>query len=534
MATAMMHPTAAPHRPSMDRSPSFDAPRSRPTTPFTATYDRPSSPYAHSQGQPHSHGYTHSRCNSNASNQSPYHQPFPNGYFPSPPMFAQHPHQPQQHLPAHQAWTTSAIPASAFYPAPPVQFQYPGQVFHHGFQQSQADFQAWANAYQHMILASNGAVGQGSMTPPPPPPMGEYDRRRTSSGPADAQHGGNYFEQRSQTQQDAPSLNVPVPRAQSPPVSQQRPQQQQGGFHPYKRNGPSHKPSRENMSASASASAPSVSTSFPKSQSHPVLPSPDSRTPSPASNRSASNPAPTAHSRTLSLDSPVAPLPPKRSEAGEPTARASFSSDRSRDRDRPEAPAPAPAQPPRSASPANSTPRPTSKPSTPLHPGPIASATNTARPSPLSQSSAPAPSPEKAKGFKNRFKKALGDKPSKSSTQVGSTPVKSVVTPQTFTSPSETSTRSATPPTTPPQDLPTPQRPFAVSHMQALGSEVSLADTERTATTPATEQGKGKGRSLFRMRNMSTDNISLSSTVSSASMMIRKMGSLGKIARRNR
>jgi hypothetical protein len=70
--------------------------------------------------------------------------------------------------------------------------------------------------------------------------------------------------------------------------------------------------------------------------------------------------------------------------------------------------------------------------------------------------------------------------------------------------------------------------------MQALGSEVSLADTERTATTPAPEQGKGKGRSLFRMRNMSTDNISLSSTVSSASMMIRKMGSLGKIARRNR
>jgi hypothetical protein len=63
---------------------------------------------------------------------------------------------------------------------------------------------------------------------------------------------------------------------------------------------------------------------------------------------------------------------------------------------------------------------------------------------------------------------------------------------------------------------------------------VSLADTERTATTPAPDQGKGKGKSLFRMRNMSTDNISLSSTVSSASMMIRKMGSIGKLARRNR
>lgn len=44
--------------------------------------------------------------------------------------------------------------------------------------------------------------------------------------------------------------------------------------------------------------------------------------------------------------------------------------------------------------------------------------------------------------------------------------------------------------------------------------------------------GKAK-RSLFNMRNASTDNISVSSTVSSASMMIRKMGALGKLARRN-
>lgn len=45
--------------------------------------------------------------------------------------------------------------------------------------------------------------------------------------------------------------------------------------------------------------------------------------------------------------------------------------------------------------------------------------------------------------------------------------------------------------------------------------------------------GKGK-RNLFSMRNASTDNISIGSTVSSASMMIRKMGALGKLARRNR
>jgi hypothetical protein len=64
-----------------------------------------------------------------------------------------------------------------------------------------------------------------------------------------------------------------------------------------------------------------------------------------------------------------------------------------------------------------------------------------------------------------------------------------------------------------------------------MSSEVSFADTERTAIA---EPEKEKKRSMFRMKNMSTDNISLSSTVSSASMMIRKMGSLGNLARRNR
>ena len=53
---------------------------------------------------------------------------------------------------------------------------------------------------------------------------------------------------------------------------------------------------------------------------------------------------------------------------------------------------------------------------------------------------------------------------------------------------------------------------------------------------PSTVQTKKKSRaaSLFSSRmNGSTDNISLSSTVSSASVMIRKLGSMGKLARRN-
>ncbi|KAH9923355.1 uncharacterized protein B0H18DRAFT_1212270 [Fomitopsis serialis] len=54
-------------------------------------------------------------------------------------------------------------------------------------------------------------------------------------------------------------------------------------------------------------------------------------------------------------------------------------------------------------------------------------------------------------------------------------------------------------------------------------------DDESTATVQ-----KKKSRSLFNSRlNRSTDNISLSSTMSSASMVIRKLGSIGKLTRRN-
>jgi hypothetical protein len=70
-------------------------------------------------------------------------------------------------------------------------------------------------------------------------------------------------------------------------------------------------------------------------------------------------------------------------------------------------------------------------------------------------------------------------------------------------------------------------------NVQAMTSDVSLADTERTTPTTASIAGVKPKRGLFRNRNKSSDNISLSSTVSSASMMIRKMGSIGKLARRN-
>lgn len=60
-------------------------------------------------------------------------------------------------------------------------------------------------------------------------------------------------------------------------------------------------------------------------------------------------------------------------------------------------------------------------------------------------------------------------------------------------------------------------------------SSTVMGDDESTATVQ-----KKKSKSLFNSRlNRSTDNISLSSTMSSASMVIRKLGNLGKLTRRN-
>ncbi|KAH9939020.1 uncharacterized protein BXZ73DRAFT_89104 [Epithele typhae] len=61
------------------------------------------------------------------------------------------------------------------------------------------------------------------------------------------------------------------------------------------------------------------------------------------------------------------------------------------------------------------------------------------------------------------------------------------------------------------------------------GATLPMDDGDSTATVQ-----KKKSRSLFNNKfNRSTDNISLSSTMSSASMVIRKLGSIGKLARRN-
>lgn len=48
------------------------------------------------------------------------------------------------------------------------------------------------------------------------------------------------------------------------------------------------------------------------------------------------------------------------------------------------------------------------------------------------------------------------------------------------------------------------------------------------------KKGLKRTRSLFNLKNASTDNMSIASAASSASMMIRKIGAFGKLASRNR
>ncbi|WRT68212.1 uncharacterized protein IL334_005187 [Kwoniella shivajii] len=551
---AVMQPST--HRPpSMDRAPSFDQPRSRSTPPFTSPYD---------SSAPH----VRTNSTSSSSNASPYNQPFTgvssaggSSYFPP-----NHHHQQQMYNVGlgvqQQSWTSNPVPATAFYNPPfnsfPNPNQQPQHIFHNHnqnqshqqFQQSQADFAAWANAYQHMVMASvQNSSHQGStggQTPPVTTDHSNHDaRRRTSSGPG-GQHFTNgkgnagYFDSQSQPrqssvqpQQQQDYSNVTTSSVQAPPKAQQ--QQQQQSYHPYKR-GPSNKPSREQLPRSTSmpSGLQEPVTAIPRSSSG-SIPQEQPRTQPSQAPRAQPASIPVEKQREAHVPPIEAIVPPPK--IGDHSRTNSSGSERSGARE-------IPVSAPRTSSPAP--PRATAIPSrasTPLHPGPITNATNTpmgSRSSPLSQpASTPEPTDKMVKtgGLKGRLRKAL-DKDSKKEQRFAPPPApapvpvsKQSLPPKHYTTPSESSTRSATPPATPPQDFRAPSAPFTMNPA-AMGSEISLAETERTATVGGEQKEKGK-RSLFRMKNMSTDNISLSSTVSSASMMIRKMGSIGKLARRN-
>ncbi|KAN0062913.1 bud neck involved protein [Thecaphora frezii] len=82
------------------------------------------------------------------------------------------------------------------------------------------------------------------------------------------------------------------------------------------------------------------------------------------------------------------------------------------------------------------------------------------------------------------------------------------------------STRSTSPPRTPDNGV-TP------------GSSAASISSRRSARPPLSSANDSKRGIFNRKFNTSTDNISISSTVSSASVMLRKVGNLGKLARRH-
>lgn len=85
------------------------------------------------------------------------------------------------------------------------------------------------------------------------------------------------------------------------------------------------------------------------------------------------------------------------------------------------------------------------------------------------------------------------------------------------------STRSTSPPRTPDNGA-----------APAMSASSAASISSRRSTRPPLSGSDGPKRSLFNRKfNSSTDNISISSTVSSASVMLRKVGNLGKIARRS-
>ncbi|KAJ7719238.1 hypothetical protein DFH07DRAFT_1009707 [Mycena maculata] len=82
--------------------------------------------------------------------------------------------------------------------------------------------------------------------------------------------------------------------------------------------------------------------------------------------------------------------------------------------------------------------------------------------------------------------------------------------------------------------FPPPPASASSSSASAPSPLPSASSGPASGTSMPLPKKKSRAASLFNARlNASTDNISLSSTVSSASVMIRKLGSMGRLARRN-
>ncbi|KAF7319727.1 hypothetical protein MKEN_00754700 [Mycena kentingensis (nom. inval.)] len=176
-------------------------------------------------------------------------------------------------------------------------------------------------------------------------------------------------------------------------------------------------------------------------------------------------------------------------------------------------------------------------------------------PTPLSSTATPpAPTAVKGSGLKGRLRRALSfnssvalkeevdaleeyDEEEDGGNASDDSSIKaSVVNPKGPGTTAKTKTPAVIQNATRSASIPEPFPPSASTSSSAFSTNsAASSSTLPTGTQVPLPKKKSRAASLFSNArlNASTDNISLSSTVSSASVMIRKLGSMGRLARRN-
>jgi hypothetical protein len=462
------------------------------------------------------------------SQQQPHHHPTSPS---SPPVFTQHQAYPLSVQQQPQGAWTPSITAPPFYPAfyqnQPQQQSQATQAYTSQTPYFDPNMTQWA--YQQMMFNTH-------------PPFSHQQPQRPGSNHPD------YFAQ----SQPIPQFNNGFPSGTPPPPQHSalsREQQQYVGFHPYRR--PSRQPSAASQENSDWRSAPTppqrpyarTDASGSSSSVNSVGSRP--RTDSNKSSNSARHVPAVANNNSISANARSRPAASSsgRDRSGSHASSPSASSN---------GPSPSATQrlphhrngsassttPSRTSStsissshkPAPSSPSPPPSTSTNQSPAPQA---RPARPSPLSQGNftlgekrmsrddidlgtmldtTTSATMVRSGGLKGRLRRALSFNPASTLGEVEEEKLRGTqAVDDTF--PGNNAD--------PPSDVHSSQ-----------GPGFKEDDGESTATVQTKK--KSKAASLFSSRmNMSTDNISLSSTVSSASVMIRKLGSMGKLARRN-
>ncbi|KAF8508504.1 hypothetical protein JB92DRAFT_2832363 [Gautieria morchelliformis] len=447
------------------------------------------------------------------------HQPATTASPPSPSYPAPQPAAAQPY-PAPQQWQPSPQ-APAFYPAYPSYFPQQQPVPHQHqhphpqpapyFDPNQ-HFAQWA--YQQMMFNAQAQAQFHAQQHPIMPPDFAHHQRTRSSTPPTPQPASDFYQ---------------APRSVSAPDQQ--------SFHPYA--GAPRRPARQGSSSGSATSVPPAEHPQPPYARNDAAGSSSSvNSASSGRSRKGSNPTPVNRDRDRASTPKSAPAPPqevRRPAKPSPLGQATYSTAERQSR---------PAARPTSSG----TVRPTSPP-TPRQESTPRSSMASKRLSISkddSQLGDPVPVPNatmvRAGGLKGRLRRALsfnaastldessegddGKLNSRRKALANASKVNAAATAAAAAAASSSNAAAAQgdssdpgSPTTP--TGPSPPPPLAPS---AGPPEPSL-------------KGKSRARraaSLFNTKlNASTDNISLSSTVSSASVMIRKLGSMGRLARKN-